>query len=151
MPRDCASCTATFSGELDRQMRSGVPLAILSAWSAALGSPISSKALGRHRRDHLALTATRGRRPVSDDFLESVRDAAADGLASGDLRATVKDGIAAQRGLDAREARDIDRDWQLRLVMALTGNATGPRVLDALDMERIAADAEYRVLLEAGA
>jgi hypothetical protein len=153
MARDCASCTAPFAAELDRQLRAGVPLGILAAWTASEGEAISAKAIGRHRRAHLGRYANpRGRRGASDDFLESVRDHVHARLEAGELQPGVRDGIAAQRALDAREAKATDRDWQLRLVLALTGNVPQrPRLVDHWDTEREAGEAEIRGLLTTGA
>lgn len=147
MPRSCASCD--FGPELDRQLRAGVPLTILSAYTRAQGSPISAKALGRHRSTHLGQLTASGRKPVSDDFLAAIRDDAASRLADGEIRATVKDGIAAQRGIDARESRDKDRDWQLRLAMVLSGRLPAGVVIE-LEPASAAIEAEFRPLLETG-
>lgn len=108
---------------------------------------ITAQSIGRHAKDHVGIRSTLGRRPASADFLENVRDAAADGLASGELAVTLKDGIAAQKALDARDARDKDRDWQMRLVLALTGNVPA---LPAIDPELEVIEGTFRPLLTAG-
>lgn len=149
MPRPCSSCDSPFARELDRQLRADVPLTVLSAWTRAQGSAISRNALARHRRDHIGRVTAPGRKPVSDDLLAAIRDDAAARLADGEIRATVKDGIAAQRGIDAREAREKDRDWQLRLALVLSGRAS-PGVVIELDPAAAAIEREFRPLLETG-
>lgn len=147
MPANCASCDHPQVREINHRIREDRPLTDISRWLDELGTPITRQALSRHAKSHLGAEPSKGRRPVGDDYLETVRDAAADGVASGELRVTVKDGIAAQRGLDARAARDMDRDWQLKLVLALTGHIPQVRVIDP-ELEAI--EAEYRPLLTSG-
>jgi hypothetical protein len=129
-------------------MRSGVANIDVSRWLSEAGAPITPHALGRHARDHLAVTPAKGRRPVSGDFLEAVRDAAHEGLASGELAVTLKDGIAAQAQLDARAAKAKDQDLLVRISMILTGNVPLPTY--RLDPEVEAIEAEFRPLLTAG-
>jgi hypothetical protein len=144
--RPCASCD--FGPELDRQLRAGVPLTVLSAWTAAQGSPITRQALGRHRRDHLGTLTRPGRKPASEDFLEAVVDDAAARLSAGEIRASLRDGIAARKALDARDARGQDRDLMVKIAMVLTGNV--PLPTHTIDPEVEAIEAEYRALLEPG-
>ena len=148
MPRDCASCTAPFGVELDRQLRSGVALTVLSAWTTAQGLSISRNALSRHRRDHLALTVAPGRKPMADDLLEAIRDRLHDRLTEGAVEPSVRDGIAAVKALDARKAHNQDRDLIYKITLALTGHS-GPAIR-VLDPEQEALEAELRPLLGAG-
>ena len=89
-----------------------------------------------------------GRRPVSKDFLEAVRDAAHEDLESGALRPSLKEGIAAQKALDMRASRDQDRDLMLRISLALTGRVRIP--IAPPDPNREAIEGEFRELLAIG-
>ncbi len=149
MARPCASCSHPRLDEIDRKLKAGVSFVDVSRWLETSGlKPITAQSIAVHAKSHLGVPSVLGRRPASDDFLESVRDTAHEGLVSGELAVTLKDGIAAQKALDARAARDMDRDWQLKLVLALTGHVPTFRVLDP-EMEAI--EAEYRPLLTPGA
>jgi hypothetical protein len=148
MGRPCAACSSAHHTEIDRKIKSGVTNADVSRWLKEIGSPITPLAIGRHVRDHLQVTQPRGPRPTSDDFLESVRDAAAAGLADGSLAVTLKDGLQAQRQLDERAAKAKDQDLLVRISMVLTGNVPLPTY--RLDPEVEAIEAEFRPLLTAG-
>jgi hypothetical protein len=145
--RPCASCTHPKRDEIDRKLKAGVSFTDVSRYLAETDRPITAQSVAAHAKDHLAVVPVHGRRVASDDFLTSVRDAAAEGLVSGDLAVSLKDGIAAQKALDARQARDMDRDWQLKLVLALTGHVPQIRVIDP---EVEALEAEFRPLLTSG-
>jgi hypothetical protein len=147
--RPCSSCKHPKRDEIDRKLRAGVSFVDVSRWLAEQGSKIQPPAVGKHAREHVDVMPTRGRRPVSTDFLEAVRDAAHEGLADGTLAVTLKDGIAAQKGLDARLARDADRDLIVKIAMALTGNAGAP--LSLPDPRDAAIEGEFRELLTSGA
>jgi hypothetical protein len=111
------------------------------------GTSLTSQSIASHAKSHLGVAGVKGRRPPSDDFLASVRDAAADGLAAGELSVTLKDGISAQKAIDAREARDKDRDWQLKIAMLLSGHAALP---PAISPETVVIEGEFRPLLSSG-
>lgn len=150
MPNNCSSCDHPQVREINARIRQGRPLTDISRWLDDIGTPITRQALARHARGHLGVEAPpRGRVPVSGDFLESVRDAAAEGLESGELAVSLKDGISAQKALDARAARSADRDLMLKIAMALTGNVTG--YIRTVDPEVDVIEGEYRALLTAGA
>ena len=148
MARPCASCTHPKREEIDRKLKAGVSFVDVSRYLDETEKPITAQSVAAHAKDHLGVTPVIGRRVASDDFLADVRDRAAEGLASGELAVSLKDGIAAQKALDARAARDMDRDWQLKLVLALTGHVPQVRVIDP---EQEALEAEFRPLLTAGA
>jgi hypothetical protein len=146
MARPCKACASPRAPEIARRLKAGETAISVSRWLTDAGSPIGPHALGRHR-DHIGVPATHGRVGPSDDFLESVRDAVHERVQSGELQPGVRDGIAAQKALDAREAKEKDRDWQLRLVMALTGNVPQrPRLVDHWDREKEAGEAEILAL-----
>lgn len=110
---------------------------------------LTAQSIGKHAKEHLGVGSVKGRRPASDDFLETVRDQAHDALVAGELAVTLKDGISAQKALDARAKVEADRDWQLRLAMVLSGNGIPGRVR-VIDPAAEALEAEFRPLLEAG-
>lgn len=148
--RPCVSCGHPKREEIDRKLKAGISFADVSRWLKDTGSrPITAPALGAHAKNHLSVESVKGRRPISADFLESVRDAAHEALASGDLNVTLKDGIAAQKALDARAARDLDRDIWAKVTIALTG---GVRLAlpPPKDPEVEAIEGEFRELLTAG-
>lgn len=146
MARPCAACSSEHANEINRKLRAGTVHADVSRWLTEIGAPITPHALGRHAKGHLAIIALRGRRPPSTDFLASVRDAAADGLASGELAVTLRDGIAAQKGIDARESRNADRDLMLKIAAALAGGHNR----ELLEPEIKVIEGEFRPLLSAG-
>lgn len=140
--RPCASCGHSRRDEIDRKLKGGASYRDVSRWLKDAGEKqIQPPAIAAHAKTHLGVAAPQGRRPVSADFLESVRDAAHDALSSGDLNVTLRDGIQAQKALDARAARDLDRDIWAKVTIALTGGARlalpAPRneELDAIEGE----------------
>jgi hypothetical protein len=143
----CKTCSHPARAEIDRQIRAGVPVSTLTSWTRDHPPYVSRLALGRHRR-HIGVGTAPGRKPPSTDFLTDVRDAVHADMAAGVLRPNMGDGIAAQKALDARTDRDMDREWQYRLVLALTGHA--PVALPPLDPASAAIEAEYRPLLGSG-
>jgi hypothetical protein len=148
--RPCVSCGHPKREEIDRKLKAGTSFADVSRWLKDTGErPITAPALGTHAKNHLAVEPIRGRRPVSGDFLESVRDAAHEALASGELNVTLKDGITAQKALDARAARDLDRDIWAKVTIALTGGAKLSLPVPR-DPELDAIEGEFRELLTAG-
>ena len=120
----------------------------MSRWLKEQGGSITAQSIGKHAKDHVGVSSTLGRRPASGDFLTDVVSAAQAGLESGELAVTLKDGIAAQGKLDARQARDADRDVLFRLSLVLSGSApVAPRLANP---ENEAIEAEFRQLLEPG-
>ena len=144
--RPCAACSSEHAAEINRKLKAGTTHQDVSRWLAGKGNPITPMAIGRHARTHLAMAPPpRGRRPVSGDFLESVRDTAHEALASGDLAVTLKDGIAAQKALDARAARNADMDLMLKIAITLGGRRDPLRLPDP-EVEAI--EGEFRHVLE---
>lgn len=148
MARTCTCCHHAKREEIDRKLRAGVSFVDVERWLATLGTSLTSQSIAKHAKQHVGVVPVHGRRVASGDFLESVRDAAAEGLASGDLAVTLKDGIRAQQLLDARVAKEKDRDWQLKLALVLSGRVPLPMLLDP-QVEAI--EGEYRPLLNSGA
>lgn len=147
MARPCSSCIHPKREELDRKLKAGVSFVDVARWLAESGKTITPQSIAKHAKAHVGVQSVIGRRVPSADFLESVRDAAADGLASGELAASLKDGISAQKALDARLSRNADRDLMLKLA-ALLGGA--PRQLAVYDPEVAAIEGEFRPLLGSG-
>lgn len=148
MARPCASCAHAKREEIDRKLKAGVSFIDVERWLAESGQTITAQSIGRHAKDHLGVPSVIGRRPPSGDFLESVRDAAAEGLASGELAVSLKDGIAAQKAIDARLSRNADRDLALHLAAILSGNRV-PTV-QIIDGEWEELDDEFTKLLNPG-
>lgn len=136
------------AAEIDKKLRAGISAADVARWLAEKGQTVTPQAVGRHAKDHLTLTLTKGRRPISTDFLEAVRDTAHQALEDGELPVTLKDGIAAQKALDARAARDLDRDIWAKVTLAITGNAR--RQLPPPDPAIEVIEGEFRELLTSG-
>lgn len=148
LARPCSTCKSAHKPEIEKRIREERSYLDISRWLDEVGDPISNVAISKHAKEHMAVIPRRGARPFSGDFLENVRDAAADGLASGDLAVSLKDGIAAQKALDARIAKEKDRDWQLKLALVLSGRVPLPMLVDPA-VEAI--EGEYRPLLTSGA
>lgn len=148
MARPCASCSHPRHDEIDRKLKAGTAFADVARWLKDTGEKtITAQSIGAHAKDHIGVASTKGRRPVSADFLEAVRDAAAEGLASGELNVTLKDGIQAQKALDARAARDLDRDIWAKVTIAITGKVP---VRQLPDPELEVIEGDFRRLLEPG-
>lgn len=145
MATPCATCEHSQVREINHRIREDRPLTDISRWLGELGTPITRQALARHAKAHVGKEPLRGKRPVSADFLESVRDKAHDGLESGELTVTLKDGLTAQKQLDARAARNADMDLMLRIAITLGGKRER---LPAPEVEAI--EAEFRPLLTSG-
>lgn len=145
MPNNCASCEHPQVREINHRIREDRPLTDISRWLASLGTPITRQALARHAKGHLGTIPTVGRRPVSGDFLTAVRDAAYEGLESGELTVTLKDGVRAQQLLDVRENRDADRDLVIKIAMALSG-ASPLQLAAPVDPLNEEIEGEFRLL-----
>lgn len=145
MPGVCASCKHPQVREINHRIKEKRPLTDISRWLDTIGTPITRQALARHARDHVNVEPVRGRRPVSGNFLEAVRDTAHEALAAGELRVTLRDGISAAAELNKQQARSADRDLMAKIALALTGHS----LLEArvLDPEIEAIEAEFRPLL----
>lgn len=150
MPHPCATCSHPQVREINHRIREGRPYQDISRWLDELGTPITRQALARHHRDHLKEAPPRepGRKPISADFLEAVRDAAHEGLSDGTLPVTLRDGLTAQKQLDERMQRNADRDLLIKIGLALTASPLiAARVIDP-EVEEI--EASFRPLLTAG-
>ena len=144
MGRPCASCSHPRREEIDRKLKAGVAFIDVSRWLDAIeAKAITAQSIGSHAKDHLNVTPVVGRRPVSGDFLKDVVASAAEAVALG-MTVTVKEGIAAQKALDARAARDLDRDIWAKVTLALTGRVSLKQLPDP---EIEAVEAEFRELL----
>ena len=145
MARPCSTCKSARKADIERRIREQRSYLDISRWLKEVGEPISNVALAKHAKEHMDVIPTRGRRPVSGDFLESVRDTAHEALASGELAVTLKDGIAAQKALDARAARNADMDLMLKIAITLGGRRDPLRLPDP-EVEAI--EGEFRHVLE---
>jgi hypothetical protein len=159
--RVCKACDSPNAKAIDQQLRSGATQTGVAAWTAQRGAPISRAAIQRHATAHLALAPRPpGPRPVSGDFLVTVRDSVhADDIA-GTQRPTVGHGLAAQAQIDHRADKATDRDLQILWAQVLGGAIPYVKVLpsdegytaahafsDALEDEAAADDAEFTLLL----
>lgn len=152
MPGVCATCSHPQVREINHRIREGRSYEDIGRWLREIGTPITRQALARHHKGHLGDAPARapGRKPISTDFLQAVVDDAAEQLAEGVIRATLRDGIGAQKALDERLSRNADRDLMAKIAIVLSGAAhpmLGARVIDP---ENEAIEAEFRPLLTAG-
>ncbi len=145
MANPCASCDHPQVREINHRIREQRPLTDISRWLDDLGTPITRQALARHAKSHLEVVPQRGRRAPSEDFLTSVRDRVHERMDAGEIQPSMRDGIAAQKQIDARLARNADRDLVLKIGLMLT--APRPALMDP---EVVALEAEFRPLLTAG-
>ena len=145
MARPCATCKSERKPEIEKRIREERSFLDIARWLKEVGEPISNAALGKHAREHMGVVPRKGARPVSGDFLEAVRDNAHEALDAGELAVSLKDGIAAQKALDARLAKNADRDLILKIGLMLT--APRPQLMDP-EVEAI--EGEYRKLLGDG-
>ena len=145
MPGVCATCRSRHRKEIETRLRQDRPLTDISRWLDEIGEPITRQALARHMRDHLGAKPRVGNRPISGDFLEAVERTAHEALEAGELRVTLRDGIAARAERNKQAARSADRDLMAKIALALTGSP----LLEArvIDPELEAIEAEYRPLL----
>ena len=153
MSQTCSVCSSPLVREIDRRARANTPAVDIELWAQSQGSTLTRHAIGRHlRAGHApgAVNRPRGPRVVSDDFLTAVRDAAHEDLAAGELRPTLRDGIASQVALDQRTARYQDRQLMARIALALTGSPLLDRPRDEWDDERDALEGEFRALVAGG-
>lgn len=148
MGRPCSSCKSPNAQEIDRKIKSGTTLRDISRWLREIDNPITPTSLGKHAREHVGVERPPGRRPITGDFLETVRDQVHEDVLEGKLRLTVRDGLSAQSLLDARQKRDSDKDLMVKIAMVLTGRVEG--YLPAPDPEMAAIEAEFRPLLTPG-
>lgn len=150
MPRNCASCTHPQVREINHRIRDGRPLVDISRWLDDAGTPITRQALARHARDHVGVAPISGRRAVSGDFLETVRDTVHEGVIEGSIRLSARDGLAAQKQIDDRLNKAADRDMFAKIAMMMTGGYIEGEARE-VDPEQAAIEAEFRPLLSSGA
>lgn len=148
----CKTCLHPQRRELERQAKAGVPASTLAEWSRSqTGGYVSRLAIGNHLRKHLGVTGTVGRREMSGDLAQDIVARVTERVADGELEPGVADGLKAQAILDKRLAQKLGSEWQMKLVLALGGHSPQKvRVLDAMDLERLEQEAEFRPLLNAG-
>ena len=147
MGRPCASCSHPRHDEIDRKLKAGTAFADVERWLEATGEkPITAQSIGMHAKQHLSITPHHGRRPTSGDFLKDVVDAAAEGLAAGSLNVTLRDGIQAQKALEDRAKRELDKDIWAKVTIALTGGVR-LAVTPPKDADTEAIEGEFRELL----
>jgi hypothetical protein len=160
MPRPCESCRHPKADIINRKLKQGVTLGDISRWLESEGHEfyLSTAALGRHRAHVMPdEPAKRGAKPYAGDFLELVRNRAAEAVASGEARVSVQHGLQAQAQLDARVSRNADRDLMAQIAAALTGQLPPIASADEIegeyreaDSEFARAQAEFTALLTAG-
>ena len=149
MPRLCESCRHPEAKEIDRKIRAGTTFEDVSRWLLQEhDTKLSAPSIGQHARKHLGHINPKGRRPRSTDLLQAVVDDAAEQLAAGQIRASLKDGISAQKAIDQRAARNADRDLMLKLALTLSGAQDIPYLADPETQE---IEGEFRELLTPGA
>ncbi len=153
MAQTCASCKHPQVREINHRIRDGRPLIDIARWlkqeaEAGNGYAITRFALSRHARDHVQVQPQRGRRPPSDNFLQSVVDKAHDDLEEGTLRVTARDAISAQAELNRQADRSADRDVLQKIALTLMGHV--PIEARVLSPEDEAIEAEFRPLLTSG-
>lgn len=150
MPRPCSACTHVNRAVLDRKLRSGATIVDVVRWLATTERPIQRNAVSRHANSHLGVTRLPGPRPPATSFLERVVSIVDEDLESGAQRPNVSQAIAAQSEINRQAGRELDRDWQLKLALILSGHVAQPlRVLDADDIAREELESEFRPLLAA--
>jgi len=145
----CASCDHPQVREINHRIKEERPLTDISRWLDELGTPITRQALARHAKAHMGVAPSRGRRPVSGDFLELVRDTVHEGVLAGELVPTIKDGIKAATEIERNKNRNVDRDIALTIAALLGGHLPFGTVR-VIDSEVEAIEAEFRPLLTAG-
>ena len=157
MPRPCESCRHPKAEVINRKLKQGVTLGDISRWLESEGHEfyLSTAALSRHAKHTLPdeEQPKRGLKPYSGDYLELVRDKAAEAVIAGEAKVSVQHGLQAQAQLDARQARNADRDLIARIAMAMTGQLAPVTASDEIEgeyREFAEARAEYAALLNPG-
>ena len=150
MARSCATCQHPQRDTINQKIRSGVALVDVARWLSTTDAPIGRNALSRHLPHIGAAPRRPGLRPISGDLLETIRDRVSERIADGELEPNVKEGIAAVKAIDARLARNADRDLMAKIALILSGAQDIPYLADP---ETAAIEGEFRELLapQAGA
>ena len=121
MTRPCASCVSPHRGEIDKKLKAGATYDDVSRWLLDKHDvKLSSDAISRHAQ-HIGVVRKRGPQPFSGDFLELVRDKAAEAVANGTAKVTVQHGLQAQQQLDARAKQSEDKRLVIILAQVLGG------------------------------
>lgn len=124
MTRPCASCVSPHRQEIDKKLKAGSTYDDVSRWLRDKHDVgISRLAIGRHAKHAMpvGLQRKRGPQPISSDFLELVRDKAAEAVANGEAKVSVQHGLQAQAQLDARAKQTEDKRLVLVLAQVLGG------------------------------
>lgn len=151
MPRPCSLCQSPHVREVDRRLKAGQPATDVVLYLESVGVKIHRTSVGRHARHTIgAVVRGPGPRPKSGSFLEAVRDIAWDGVESGTLHVTVRDGLASQAEMNRQADRGEDRLLMQRIAIALSGGAYLADQVRVLDPEQAAIEAEFRLLLNPG-
>lgn len=117
----CATCSHPQRKAIESKLREGIPQGLVSLWTKENEPYVSRNALGRHSRDHMGISTGAGRKPLSTDIYEAVRDRTLERMETGELEPSITHGLQAQRFLDERSNRLADRDLVARITAALTG------------------------------
>lgn len=121
MARPCASCSSPHHSEIDKKLKAGATYDDVSRWLLDKHDVhISPLAVGRHAK-HIGVQRKRGPQPFSSDFLELVRDKAAEAVATGTAKVSVQHGLQAQQQLDARAKQTEDKRLVIILAQVLGG------------------------------
>jgi hypothetical protein len=148
VPRLCESCRHPEATEINRKIRAGTTFEDISRWLAAEhDTKLTAVSIGQHAKKHIGHVNPRGRRPKNPDLLAAIVEDVSDQLARGEVRPSIKEGIAAQRAIDARASKSADRDLMLRIAIALTGAGSVPALPDP---SVTIIEGEFRHLLETG-
>ena len=149
MPTVCATCDHPQVREINHRLREGLPLTDISRWLKELGHPVTRQALARHAKGHLGVEVPHGgRRPVRGRLLETIVESVEDGIESGALTPTIRDGIAAATEINRQADKAKDQDLMVRISMILTGNVA---LLSPPDPDVLVIEGEFRQLLTPGA
>lgn len=137
MGRPCSTCKSEHKVEIEKKLRDGSTYRDVERWLHDLGPThaacaISDVSLAKHSKEHMVAGSVRdhpaGRRPTNPDFLLAVVEDAHEGLRTGRVSASLRDGIAAQRALDERTARADDKQLVLVLAQVIGGGYTAPAI-----------------------
>lgn len=122
----CSTCHHPSRREIEKKLSDGISQGLISLWTKEHGPYVSRLAIGRHQRSHMGMTPAQGRPAASGRFLEDVVTTTGSLMASGEIRPSVRDGIAAQAEINRRDERGNDPKLQLIIAKVLYGSGDDP-------------------------
>lgn len=141
---NCGICSSPYGETIDKMLRAKQSVeGVIRPWLATLPEfqskePWHRNTIYRHKADHLQTAIVKARRelagelktrrqtlkgPTNRDLAELVRDKVVEGVEAGELFPSITEGLQAQKLIDARVAKQGERNMVLVMLQQVMGGA----------------------------